>query len=147
MLRISTSNIKSATTNIEKTYPHPLLLPDKPQNTMQIQNRTQHTAVWKTCAHKTLTTTTKRKPAGHKRPSMQILSSQNGPPTTTNIEKSCLLLQQQPNKPQPKPKTNLKKQPEKTLVHTGQTNNFQRKLEKREEFLPLSPSDSKSKTQ
>jgi hypothetical protein len=31
---------------------------------------------------------------------MQILSSQNSPSTTTNIEKTSLLLQQQPNKAQ-----------------------------------------------
>jgi hypothetical protein len=128
MLRISTSNIKSATTNIEKTYPHPLLLPDKPQNTMQIQNRTQHTAVWKTCAHKTLTTTNKRKPARHKRPPCRFFLLKMAHLQLPTLKKAVYFYNNQTNpKPQPKPKTNLKKQPEKTLLHTGQTNNFPKK--------------------
>jgi hypothetical protein len=61
MLKTSTSSLKSATTNMGKALPHPLLLPDKPQITMQIKNRAHNIAFWKTCAHKTPTTTTKRK--------------------------------------------------------------------------------------
>jgi hypothetical protein len=47
--------------HVEKTLPQPLLLPNKPQNTVQIKNRAHNIAFWKTCAHKTPTTTTKRK--------------------------------------------------------------------------------------
>jgi fumarate hydratase class II len=50
---------------------------------------------------------------------MHILSSQNSLSTTTNVEISRLLLQQQP---QPK------KQPEKTPPHTKQSYNYQKKL-------------------
>jgi hypothetical protein len=106
--------------HVEKTHPQPLLQPDKPQNTPQNQNTAQNTAVWKTCTHKTLTTTTKRK-----------THSEKGKLVESMILK--LSIQQQPTwkkagyfnnnnqtnqKPQPKPETNPKKQPEKTLLHT-----------------------------
>jgi hypothetical protein len=60
---------------------------------------------------------------------MQILSSQTTVPTTTNMEKTRLLLQQQPNKPQKATQTKnqtLNNNQKKTHVHTKQSNNNQK---------------------
>jgi hypothetical protein len=47
--------------NAEKTHPQPQQQPNKPQKTNQTQNKTQKTTARQTCAHKTPTTTTKKK--------------------------------------------------------------------------------------
>jgi len=78
-----------------KAPPHPLLLPNKPQKTMQLQNRTQKITRKNTCTQKAPTTTTKRNPNSNKA-NLLNLSPHS---TTTNMKKLKFRQQQQPNKP------------------------------------------------
>jgi hypothetical protein len=59
MLEKSTSNLKTATTNMEKAPSQPQ--PNKPNSTKQIKNKAQNTTSKKACAHKNIQQQPKRK--------------------------------------------------------------------------------------
>jgi len=79
-------------------------------------------------AHKTLTTTTKRNLNGKKGKLVESIIPKLPIQQLPTWKKVVYFYNnnQTNQKPQSKPETNLKKQLEKVLVHTGQTNNFQK---------------------
>jgi hypothetical protein len=132
MLRVPTSSLKSATTNIEKAPPQPLLLPEnlKPQSKSKTEPKKQPPG--KLAHTKLLLLQPKRKPVKQRawlvdsiipKPTHQQL------PTSKKAVYFNNYYQTNP-KPGSKPETNPRKQPEKTPLHTGKTNNYQRENKK-----------------
>jgi flagellar hook protein FlgE len=114
--------------HVGKPFPQPLLLPNKTQKPTQTKNKTQYTTALKAYAHKTPTTTTKRKPVRHTEHLCRFFLLKPLRLQLPTWKKPVYFYNNNQTNPknQPKQKQTLNNNQKKTHVHTKQSNNNQK---------------------